>query len=198
MPSIIQAGNAASTGLVTTGATDGILELRSGTTAGGTVAMTVDAAQNIVLAKGISVGASAAPAFSAFQSSVQVFANNVSTKVQFQSKEFDTAVAFDATTNFRFTPQIAGYYLVSAFVTFGANANVATELIFTKNSSLSKRGGWNSGTDFGSGSGGSATFFLNGSTDFVEVFSKQLSGSTINTSAAASDTYFQAFLARSA
>ena len=47
MPSIIQAGNAASTGLVTTGATDGILELRSGTAAGGTVAMTVDAAQNI-------------------------------------------------------------------------------------------------------------------------------------------------------
>jgi len=44
MPSIIQAGNAASTGLVTTGATDGILELRSGTASGGTVAMTVDAA----------------------------------------------------------------------------------------------------------------------------------------------------------
>ena len=47
MPSIIQAGNAASTGLVTTGATDGILELRSGTATGGTVAMTVDAAQNL-------------------------------------------------------------------------------------------------------------------------------------------------------
>ena len=47
MPSIIQAGNAASTGLVTTGHTDGILELRSGTAAGGTVAMTVDAAQNL-------------------------------------------------------------------------------------------------------------------------------------------------------
>jgi len=43
MPSIIQAGNAASTGLVTTGATDGILELRSGTAAGGTVAMTINA-----------------------------------------------------------------------------------------------------------------------------------------------------------
>jgi len=43
MPSIIQAGNAASTGLVTTGATDGILELRSGTATGGTVAVTINA-----------------------------------------------------------------------------------------------------------------------------------------------------------
>ena len=51
MPSIIQAGNAASTGLVTTGHTDGILELRSGTAAGGTVAMTVDAAQNLTFTK---------------------------------------------------------------------------------------------------------------------------------------------------
>jgi len=50
MPSIIQAGNAASTGLVTTGATDGILELRSGTASGGTVAVTVDAAQNLTSA----------------------------------------------------------------------------------------------------------------------------------------------------
>lgn len=43
MPSIIQAGNTASSGLVTTGATDGILELRSGTAVGGTVAMTINA-----------------------------------------------------------------------------------------------------------------------------------------------------------
>jgi len=54
MPSIIQAGNVTSLGLVATGATDGILELRSGTADGGAVAITVDAAQNIVLAKGIS------------------------------------------------------------------------------------------------------------------------------------------------
>jgi len=55
MPSIIQAGNAASTGLVTTGATDGILELRSGTAAGGTVAVTVDAAGAVTAANGLAV-----------------------------------------------------------------------------------------------------------------------------------------------
>ena len=55
MPSIIQAGNAASTGLVTTGATDGILELRSGTAAGGTVAMTINAAGAVAAANGLAV-----------------------------------------------------------------------------------------------------------------------------------------------
>ena len=55
MPSIIQAGNAASTGLVTTGATDGILELRSGTAAGGTVAMTINAAGAVTAANGLAV-----------------------------------------------------------------------------------------------------------------------------------------------
>jgi len=55
MPSIIQAGNAASTGLVTTGATDGILELRSGTAAGGTVAMTINAAGAVSTTNGLAV-----------------------------------------------------------------------------------------------------------------------------------------------
>jgi len=61
MPSIIQAGNAASTGLVTTGATDGILELRSGTASGGTVAMTINVAGAVSAANGLAVtGASSA------------------------------------------------------------------------------------------------------------------------------------------
>ena len=57
MPSIIQAGNAASTGLVTTGATDGILELRSGTAAGGTVAMTINAAGAVTASGAITAAA---------------------------------------------------------------------------------------------------------------------------------------------
>ena len=32
------------------------------------------------------------------------------TKIVFNAKEFDTANAFDSTTNYRFTPQVAGYY----------------------------------------------------------------------------------------
>jgi len=60
MPSIIQAGNAASTGLVTTGATDGILELRSGTAAGGTVAMTINAAGAVTASGSVGIGGATA------------------------------------------------------------------------------------------------------------------------------------------
>ena len=53
MPTIIQAGNVASGGAVTTGATDGILEIRTGAAVGGTSALSVNAAGQLVLAQGI-------------------------------------------------------------------------------------------------------------------------------------------------
>ena len=53
------------------------------------------------------------PAFSAYQSTAQSLPQNVITKIQFQTKEFDTANAFDAVTNFRFQPLVAGYYQVT-------------------------------------------------------------------------------------
>ena len=55
MASRIIAGNASNGGLQNTGATDGILEIRSGTAAGGTVAMTIDANQNVTFANAITL-----------------------------------------------------------------------------------------------------------------------------------------------
>jgi len=193
MPSIIQAGNAASTGLVTTGATDGILELRSGTAAGGTVAMTINAAGNIT------VPASAAPAFSAFGSAATTINNVTNTKIILQTKEFDTAGAFDATTTYRFTPLVAGYYQVNGGIAFSPNATGFRFITIFKNGTAIK-GGQNlpgGSTNF-LGITVAALVFLNGSTDYLELFGNQNSGSTLTTTTSASETYFQAFLARSA
>ena len=51
------------------------------------------------------------PAFSVYLSSTQTISNATTTKIQFNAKEFDTNSNFDATTNYRFTPSVAGYYL---------------------------------------------------------------------------------------
>ena len=56
------------------------------------------------------------PAFSAYQSTAQTLSSSTITKIQFQTKEFDTASAFDNTTNYRFNPQVSGYYQVNSVI----------------------------------------------------------------------------------
>jgi hypothetical protein len=50
------------------------------------------------------------PAFSAYNSSSQSLTNNTFTKVSLNAENFDTNSNFDSTTNYRFTPTVAGYY----------------------------------------------------------------------------------------
>jgi len=196
MPSIIQAGNAASSGLVTTGATDGILELRSGTAVGGTVAITVDAAQNIVLAKGISVGVSAAPAFSAFNSTAQAIPAGTYTKILFNTKEFDTNSNFDNTSASRFTPTVPGYYSVTGQINMAGQTTGGCFLVIYKNGSLNKSGGIAAASSIGAAATIATLVLCNGTTDYIEMFT--LNSGSFNTNFGSLNTYFQAFLARSA
>ena len=90
------------------------------------------------------------------------------TKMTYASEIIDTHSAYD-TTNSRFTPTIAGYYL---FVARASVTNVATSDfylgVFYKNGSQYTRGGnckpsanWNALT-------GSTIMYMNGSSDYVE------------------------------
>ena len=54
------------------------------------------------------------PAFHAYLSANQEPSNDTVTVVQFNTESFDTDSAYDASTNFRFTPQVAGKYFVYA------------------------------------------------------------------------------------
>ena len=138
----------------------------------------------------------AAPAFSAYQSTLQSFPNAAFAKVLLQTKEFDTASAFDAVTNYRFTPLVAGYYQVSGCFNLTSSAAAVIASIF-KNGAEFKRGN-QYGTAAGSGAAAdvSALVFLNGTTDYLELFGFQSSGAAINTATGVPYTYFQAFLAR--
>jgi hypothetical protein len=53
------------------------------------------------------------PAFYAYRAtSNQTFSANTWTKLQFNAESFDTASCYDPTTNYRFTPNKAGYYQI--------------------------------------------------------------------------------------
>jgi len=143
----------------------------------------------------ITVASTAAPAFSAYRSTTQSLANASFTKVQCDTEEFDTNSNYDNTTNYRFTPTVAGYYQVSGSVA-GAAAYAQLLASIYKNGSEFKRG--NQAGSAGAYLFQAALIYLNGSTDYVELYAYQQSGGagTINNGQAL--TYFQASLARSA
>lgn len=130
------------------------------------------------------------PAFSAYQSSVQNVTSGVDTKVQLQTEEFDTAGAFDSTTNYRFQPSVAGYYFIDGHIQLGATATYIIPMIF-KNGAVAKNGPTVSTAS--SGAVG-ALIFLNGSSDYVELYVQI--GVTQDLATGARYTYFQAHLAR--
>ena len=133
------------------------------------------------------------PAFSAYQSVAQSLTLNVWTKLQFQTKEFDTNGNFDNTTNYRFTPTVAGYYQVSGCF-FISQSSTANYIGIYKNGSSFKRG-----LDLYANSAGSqvsALIYMNGTTDYIEIYG--MTGFSQTTSAAAYVTYFQAVMVRAA
>lgn len=151
-----------------------VLQTNSGTTA-----LTIDTSQNVAFAKGFTVGVTAAPAFSARNSTNQTLTNNTSTKVALQTEEFDTNSNFDNATNYRFTPTVAGYYQINAQVKVENNSNAGT-LVCTifKNGSDYKEAQNTIRSGSNTSAGSSAVIYFNGSTDYVEVFVLQSTGAT--------------------
>lgn len=121
------------------------------------------------------------PAFSAWRNGNQSLSNTTTTKVVFNTEDFDTANCFD-TTNARFTPNVAGYYQFNACIQIdagGVDARLIAQLF--KNGAASKVG-----ASGGSNSGMYATsslavlLYMNGTTDYVECYAYQSSGGTTN------------------
>ena len=113
-----------------------------------------------------------APAFSASRTTHQSFASGYWTKVQCATEAFDTASAYDADTNHRFQPQVAGYYQVNGnvYITGSAIANVGAQIY--KNGAADKLGSFagppSSQTEAAASVSG--LIYLNGSTDYIELF----------------------------
>lgn len=123
-------------------------------------------------------------AFAATATSQSV-SSGVFTKVQFDTETFDTEGDFDATTNYRFTPSIAGDYEILSTLTiddlpdekvFGlAVYKNGASVAYVQTCASDSAGNQDNGVTV------SATVSMNGSSDYIEIFCIQNSGSSKNT-----------------
>jgi hypothetical protein len=135
------------------------------------------------------------PAFSYYSSSGTSVTNATFTKISFTTSEFDTTGSMYASS--RFTPTIAGYYQISGCVNTATASGISLTIIY-KNGSRFKDGSIFLNSTAGNQSQVSALIYLNGSTDYVELWFYQTSGVSQTTGTTASSNYFQAIMVRSA
>jgi len=128
------------------------------------------------------------PAFSAYAGSATSLSGGGFTKVLFDTEEFDTNSNFASS---RFTPTIAGYYQINGSVSIGTNTQCVASIY--KNGGEFKRG---NNAIVSNGSGCNSIIYMNGSTDYAEIYC--FSGTTTNCNTGASLTYFNGALVRAA
>lgn len=178
-------------------ATGTALTTAGGQTISGTTTVSTLNATTIQVGGNLAVNG---PAFSAYLSSNQSITSSVWTKVQFNTEEFDTNSNYDNATNYRFTPTVAGYYQVNASISASSSSSQTRSIIaIYKNGSEFKRGNY-LGAGYNSVSENpivSALIYLNGSTDYVEVYG-YITGTTNTFGGVSAETYFQASLVRGA
>ena len=160
--------------------------------------VTIDGTSGITYPYGAVQSTGAGPAFSAYNSTTTSVNSATWTKVALQTEEYDTNNNFDNTTNYRFTPTVAGYYQVNGAVQFGATVSTAVARVaIYKNGSIFKYGVQvHASTNKVISSVVSALVYFNGSTDYVEMYAYQDTGSSQNTQNDAYSTYFQASMTR--
>jgi len=139
------------------------------------------------------------PAFSAYLASNQTVSNSTWTKATINTKEFDTNSNYDNTTNYRFTPTVAGYYQVNAAAGFLTSNWTGAAIAIYKNGSIYKSGGQSSAS-IASGFENmtvSCLIYLNGSTDYIELYA-YVTATTPAFAGGLTATYLQASMVRSA
>ena len=74
---------------------------------------------------GAAVGGTNTPAFEAYLggSGGQSLSNDTVTKIQFNTEVFDSDGTYDASTNYRFTPGVAGKYFIYGIIQYDAGSN---------------------------------------------------------------------------
>jgi hypothetical protein len=133
------------------------------------------------------------PAFSAYQSTSTAVTASTLTKVLFDVELFDTNSNFASS---RFTPTVEGYYQVNARV--GLSSSVLTRgvgQIYKNGANVNSMEDTNGSTAYSSI--GSALIYMNGSTDYLEIY-VFIAGATTIYDGGATRTWFQAAMVRGA
>ena len=129
------------------------------------------------------------PTFRAYQNATVSVPNATATKLPFNTENFDSNANYDSVTNYRFTPQCPGYYQTQAVANYFPATGTNGFISIYKN-----------GAEWGRGqaltvSGATSMnvmdiVYLNGSTDYIEIFVFQSSGATQSYTPGAGLAYF--------
>jgi hypothetical protein len=116
------------------------------------------------------------PTFSAYAGSGQSISSATFTKVTCGTEEWDTNSNYDTSTS-RFTPTVAGYYQVNGYVGFTSSTRSNTQVAIYKNGSAYRTLNQIDSNLYVVG--GSSIVYLNGSTDYIELYTySAISGTT--------------------
>ena len=111
------------------------------------------------------------PAFNVYRgTSSQSITQNTYTKVQFNTETFDTDNCFDSTTNYRFTPTLAGKYQINLVGLLSQSAASRTIWVLYKNGSAYCRIIDGTPGAASTSQSGAIIVDMNGSTDYLEMY----------------------------
>jgi hypothetical protein len=133
------------------------------------------------------------PAFSVSVNASTTLSNATSTKILFQVEEFDTNNNFASS---RFTPTVAGYYQINALSSWSPGASSSNWIAIWKNGLEYQRGPRILTSSYLSSSVNNIVF-LNGSTDYVEIYGFT-NGGSVTTPGSGPDSYFNGAMVRAA
>jgi len=178
--------------IVMSGSTSGTTTIIPSAVAG-TTTVTMPAATGTMMVSGNM------PAFSANTVTAQSFGSSTFTKVQYNVELFDTNSNYDPTTNYRFTPTVAGYYQINANVGFTGSAIGFSMIAIYKNGSLYTYGsGIINNTTVGGLCVVSSVISCNGSTDYIEIYAWQSSGGALVLQTGTGNNTFSGAMVRNA
>jgi hypothetical protein len=179
--------------VVISGDTSGAITL-SAPAVSGTNTATLPAATGTVMVSGNQ------PAFSAYKTTDQSISSSTQTLITFGSEDFDTNNNFASS---RFTPTVAGYYQINAELQLAATAATLSRgyaNIYKNGSQIKNGSGISSGgaiTEFFSTV--SCLIYMNGSTDYLEVYAYITGTSpTVYSSGSGAPSWFNGCLVRTA
>lgn len=184
--------------IVLVGSTSGSCTLQEQAVAGNTV-LTLPTTSGTILTTATPFSNGQGPSFRAKMAVGSTsISSGVFTKIALTSEDWDTANCFDSTTNYRFTPNVAGYYQINGNINFAGTVTRALVSIYKNGSQYSRQ------TDLNFSTSNiylcvSDMVYMNGTTDYLELWGYvQGSGLTINSPATGEQPNMSAFLARAA
>ena len=136
------------------------------------------------------------PLFRVIRSDYQVLANSTDTVINFDNdssgSSFDTNNFYN-TSNYRFTPTIAGYYQLTAQLEFSLNSgnNMFGVMIFKNGAEALRVRRWNDGSNSNVNINVTGIVAFNGSSDYAQAYGWQNSGGNITVAQGVGRTFFE-------